>query len=185
MGNLISQNALHAESPKQLFITIFIPVLEHAHSQTFNVFVLFFPFVYSPFYSYMAKLIFYIHGQTDFLQFSVNEVASMAAMLVRKLCFFGGFKKKNPWLKNPCLCYIISFTFLAYTCIIYILLIYIRILAFFRRGRSVRLIRLEKRSLSVGKNFGLAKTLVTCVCLCVSGCVPQPPACPGDNSWPL
>ena len=29
----------------------------------------------------------------------------------------------------------------------------------FWRGRTVRLIRLEKRSLSVGKNFGLAKTL--------------------------
>ena len=29
----------------------------------------------------------------------------------------------------------------------------------FWRGRSVCLIRLEKRSLSVGKNFGLAKTL--------------------------
>ena len=32
-------------------------------------------------------------------------------------------------------------------------------ITFFRRLRSVRLIRLEQRSLSVGKNFGLAKTL--------------------------
>ena len=34
----------------------------------------------------------------------------------------------------------------------------------FWRGRSVRLIWLEKRSLSVGKNFGLAKTLVVLKC---------------------
>ena len=29
MGNLNSQNALHVESAKQLFIMIFIPVVEH------------------------------------------------------------------------------------------------------------------------------------------------------------
>ena len=33
-------------------------------------------------------------------------------------------------------------------------------MTFFRRLRSVRLIRLEQRSLLVGKNFGLAKTLI-------------------------
>ena len=42
----------------------------------------------------------HIYGQTDFLQFAVNEVASMAALLVWKLCFFGGFKKKIPGYKE-------------------------------------------------------------------------------------
>ena len=37
--------------------------------------------------------------------------------------------------------------------------LYRYVITLFWRGRSVRLIRLEKRSLSVGKNFGLAKTL--------------------------
>ena len=37
----------------------------------------------------------------------------------------------------------------------------IYIISFFRRLWSVRLIRREQGSLSVGKNFGLAKTLMT------------------------
>ena len=43
---------------------------------------------------------------------------------------------------------------------IYIYIIIYIYISFFRRGRSVRLIWLEQRSLSVGKNFGLAKTLI-------------------------
>ena len=59
MGNLNSQNALHVESAKQLFITIFIPAVEHTpNSQTLNVFVFIF-LAYLPLFSYMAKLIFY------------------------------------------------------------------------------------------------------------------------------
>ena len=57
MGNLNTQNALHVESAKQLFITIFIPVVEHTPTLR-HVFVFIF-LVCLPFFSYMAKLIFY------------------------------------------------------------------------------------------------------------------------------
>ena len=48
---------------------------------------------------------------------------------------------------------------LIYIFSIYIYIYMIYIITFFRRLRSVRLIRREQGSLSVGKNFGLAKTL--------------------------
>ena len=93
MGNLNSQNALHVDSAKQLFITIFIPVVEHTPTLRHSMFLFIF-LVYLPFFSY---------GQTDFLQFAVNEVASMAAILVQK-CFFFFSKKKNPWLQRIPVC---------------------------------------------------------------------------------
>ena len=71
-------------------------------------------------------------------------------------CFFFFFtpppEKSSQVTKNPCF---------ALNHLIYIFSIYILyIMTFFQRLRSVRLIRLEQRSLSVGKNFGLAKTLI-------------------------
>ena len=39
MGNLNSQNALHVESAKQLFITIFIPVVEHTPTLRHSMFL--------------------------------------------------------------------------------------------------------------------------------------------------
>ena len=84
------------ESAKQLYTTIFIPVVEHAPTlKTFNVFALFFPFlfIYHSFHGYL-----FMYGQNDFLHSTVNEVASMAAILVQKLRGF--FKKKKT--KNPC-----------------------------------------------------------------------------------
>ena len=57
MGNLNSQNALHAESAKQLFITILIPVVDHTPTLRHSMFLFYFPCL--PFFSYMAKLIFY------------------------------------------------------------------------------------------------------------------------------
>ena len=60
-GKLYSQNALHVESAKQLFMTNFIPLVEHAPTLRHSMFLLYFSlFVYSPFFSYMAKLVFYI-----------------------------------------------------------------------------------------------------------------------------
>ena len=70
MGNLNSQNALHVESAKQLFITIFIPLSD------IQSFCFIFPFCL------FTNL--FIYDQTDCLQFAMNEVASIAAILVQK-----------------------------------------------------------------------------------------------------
>ena len=100
-----------------------------------------------------------MYDQNDFLHSTVNEVASMAAILVLKWFKKKKKKKKSSQVtKNPCfalnhLIYIFSIYIILYIYIIYIVI-------FFRRLQSVRLIRLEQRSLSVGKNFGLAKTLL-------------------------
>ena len=129
------------------------------HSQTFNVFVLFFPFVYSPFYSYIWP---------NWFSTVCSEWSSFNGSIVSlEIMFFGGLKKKIPGYKESLfvlnhLIHIFNiYMHNIYIYYWYILLIYI--LAFFRHGRSVRLIRLEKRSLSVGKNFGLAKTLFQCM----------------------
>ena len=52
MGNLYSENALHVESAKQLFITIFIPVVEHAPTLRHLMFLLDFSllFIYHSFH---------------------------------------------------------------------------------------------------------------------------------------
>ena len=65
MGNLNSQNALHVESAKQLFITIFIPVVEYTPTLRHSMFGFYFPCLFT---------ILFIYGQTDFLQFAVNQI---------------------------------------------------------------------------------------------------------------
>ena len=73
---MLSENALHVESAKQLFTMIFIPVVEHAPTLRHSMFLLYFSlFVYLPF--------FFMY-ENDFLHSTVNEVASMAAILVQK-----------------------------------------------------------------------------------------------------
>ena len=103
-----------------------------------------------------------MYGQNDFLHSTVNEVASMPGsnFSTEMMCFFVFvFKRKKKIIqvtKNPCF----ALNHLIYIFSIYIIYIYmIYMITFFRRSRWVRLIRLEQRSLSVGKNFGLAKTL--------------------------
>ena len=119
MENLNSQNASHTESPKQLFIKIFIPVVEHAHTLRHSMFLFYFSLLF-------IHHFIHIYGQTDFLQFAVNEVASMAALLVWKLCFWGVKKKKKPGYKESLfvLNHLIHI-FNIYMHNIYILLIYI------------------------------------------------------------
>ena len=58
MGNLNSQIALHVESAKQLFITIFIPVVEHTPTLRHSMFL------------FLFSLFIYHSCQTDFLQFA-------------------------------------------------------------------------------------------------------------------
>ena len=135
MGNLYSENALHVESAKQLLITIFIPVVGHALSDI-RCFCLIFPFC--------LFTILFIYGQTDFLHFAVNEIASMATILVQE--WYLKKKKKNLWKQRIPVCVKSPHVhFLAYTYIIYIQCMCIII--FHRRGRSVRLIRLVQTSL--------------------------------------
>ena len=86
-GNLNSQNALHVESAKQLFKTIFIPVVEHTPTLRHSIFLFLFSlFIYHSFHIWPNGF-----STVCILQFVVNEVASMAAILV---------KKKNPWLQR-------------------------------------------------------------------------------------
>ena len=132
MGNLNSQNALHAGSAKQLFITIFIPVVEHTPTLRHSMFLFLFSlFVYHSFHIWPNWF-----STVCILQFAVNEVASMAALpffsYMAKLIFYSlhttvcsewsGFngskfsnfsysnvfffqkKKKSLVTKNPCLC---------------------------------------------------------------------------------
>ena len=63
MGNLNSQYALHVELAKQLFITIFIPVVEHTPTLSHSMFLFYFPCLFT---------ILFIYGQTDFLIFSLQ-----------------------------------------------------------------------------------------------------------------
>ena len=126
---------------------IFIPVVEHTPTlKTFNVFVLFFPFVYLPFFSYIWPNWF----STLCSEWSGFNGSNFSTEMI----FFFQKEKKIPGYKESL--FVLNhfiYIFSSYnTCIIYIITL-------FRRKRSVRLIWLEKRSLSVGKNFGLAKTL--------------------------
>ena len=56
-----------------------------SHSETFNGFCFIFPFC--------LFTIFFLYGQTDFLHFAVNEIASMVAILVQEWFFFSKKKK--------------------------------------------------------------------------------------------
>ena len=151
-GNLNSQNALHVESAKQLFTTIFIPVVEHTPTLRHSFFLFLFSlFIYHSFHIWPNWF-----STVCILQFVVNEVASMAAILITFVTVIFFFqKKKIPGYKES----LFVLNHLIHIFSIYMYYIYIYMITLFWRGRSVRLIRLEKRSLSVGKNFGLAKTL--------------------------
>ena len=62
------------------------------HSQTFNVFVLFFPFVYSPFYSYVWP---------NWFSTVCSEWSSFNGSIVSlEIMFFWGVKKKIPGYKE-------------------------------------------------------------------------------------
>ena len=81
-------------SAKQFFTMIFIPVMEHAPTLRHSMLCFIFPFLF-------------MYGQNDFLHSTVNEVASMAAILVQKLCGFFFFfsqnnEKSSQVIKNPC-----------------------------------------------------------------------------------
>ena len=105
MVNLNSQNALHVESAKQLFITIFIPVVEHTPTLRHSMFLFLFSlFIYHSFHIWPNWF-----STVCTLRFAVNEVASMAAILVTfvtvmSFFFFKKKKKKSVLTKNPCLC---------------------------------------------------------------------------------
>ena len=109
MGNLNSQNALHVESAKQLFITNFIPVVEHTPTLRHSVFLFLFSFfIYHSFHIWPNWF-----STVCIPQFAVNEVAStcsMAAILVIfvTVIFFFFQKKKNPWLQRIPVCAVIA-----------------------------------------------------------------------------
>ena len=81
----------------------------------------------------------------------MNEVASMAAILVTFVTVIFFFSKKNknkkiPGYKES----LFVLNHLIHIFSIYMYYIYIYMITLFWRGRSVRLIRLERRSLTVG-----------------------------------
>ena len=125
-----------------------------SHSQTFNVFALFSLFVYLPFFSSDAH-VWSKWFSTFYSEWSSFNGSNFSTEMMRG--FFSQKKEKSSQVaKNPCF----GLNHLIYSFSIYIILyIYMIYIIFFRRLRSVRLIGLEQRSLSVGKNFGLAKTL--------------------------
>ena len=97
-GNLNSQNALHVESAKQLFTTIFIPVVEHTPTLRHSMFLFLFSlFIYHSFHIWPNWF-----STVCIQQFVVNEVASMAAILVTfvTVIFFFSKKKKIPGYKE-------------------------------------------------------------------------------------
>ena len=120
----------------------------YTHSQTLHVFVFIF-LVYLPFFSYMTKLIFYSLHTTVCSGFNGSNFSNF--------CYSNIFskKKKIPGCKES----LLVLNHLIHIFSIYMYYIYIYVITLFWRGRSVRLIRREERSLSAGKNFGLAKTL--------------------------
>ena len=118
-------------------------------------------------FRFYLHTILFIQSQNGFLHFAMNGVALMSAIFLQEWWVFLLLKKqtkKTLVTQKSCLCWMISFAFLSCICI------YIHIHD--KKGvihiymnnpflaRSVSLFRLEQRSLSVGKNFGLAKTLL-------------------------
>ena len=101
-----------------------------------------------PFCLFYIPFVPFIYSQTDFLHFATNEVASMSAILVQEWWFFLISGNRESLFVLNDLIYMLS------------IYIYIYIITFCQRGWSVNLIRLQQGSLSVGKNFGLTKTLI-------------------------
>ena len=103
MGNLklsecIHVDALHVESAKQLFITIFLPVVEHTPLSDSTFLFLFSLFIYHSFHIWPNWF-----STVCILQFAVNEVVSMAAILgtfVMVIFFYQKKKKKIPGYKE-------------------------------------------------------------------------------------
>ena len=91
-----SQNALHVESAKQLFITIFIPVVEHTPTLRHSMFLFLFSlFIYHSFHMWPNWF-----SKICILQFAVNEVTSILVTFVTIIFFFFKKKKKIPGYKE-------------------------------------------------------------------------------------
>ena len=118
----------------------------YTHSQTLNVFVFIF-LVYLPFFSCMAKLIFYNLHTTVCSEWSGLNGSNFSNFCYSNIFFFQKkINKKIPGYKES----LFVLNHLIHIFSIYMYYIYIYMITLFWRGRSVRLIRLERRSLTVG-----------------------------------